>query len=166
MRDCQVLRYLAVSGRYLAVSGRYLAFSGPTCSVGTSHIRHFRSFRKPSLISYRMRTHVVLRLSRFGSGFRERVDRVRVFWSAQRGARVSVPRCSRVYIWSAKTRRLSVRVHQNQTLRSTLLNALMPPHMPPHNITGPTRKERRFVELDKLSKKILWPWTSFFAPQK
>ena len=65
--------------------------------------------------------HVVLRLSRFGSGFRERVDRVRVFWSAQRGARIAVPRCSRVYIWSAKTRRLSVRVHQNHTLRSTLL---------------------------------------------
>ena len=64
---------------------------------------------------------MVLRLSRFGSGFRERVDRVRVFWSAQRGARIAVPRCSRVYIWSAKTRRLSVRVHQNQTLRSTLL---------------------------------------------
>ena len=64
---------------------------------------------------------MVLRLSRFGSGFRERVDRVRVFWSAQRGARIAVPRCSRVYIWSAKTRRLSVRVHQNHTLRSTLL---------------------------------------------
>ena len=90
------------------------------CSVSTSLIRYFRSFRKLSLIS---NVHVVLRLSRFGSGFRERVDRVRVFWSAQGGARIAVPRCSRIYIWSAQTRRLSVRVHQNHTLRSTLLTA-------------------------------------------
>ena len=48
---------------------------------------------------------------------------MRVFWSAQGGARIAVPRCSRVYIWSAQTRRLSVRVHQNHTLRSTLLTA-------------------------------------------
>ena len=56
-----------------------------------------------------------------GPGFVRPV--VRVFWSAQGGARIAVPRCSRVYIWSAQTRRLSVRVHQNQTLRSTLHHA-------------------------------------------
>ena len=35
---------------------------------------------------------MVLRLSRFGSGFRERVDRVRVFWSAQRGGAYRGPK--------------------------------------------------------------------------
>ena len=66
--------------------------------------------------------HVVLRLSRFGSGFRERVETVcACFGQLKGGARIAVPRCSRVYIWSAQTRHLSVRVHQNHTLPSTLL---------------------------------------------
>ena len=59
------------------------------------------------------------RLSRFGFGFRE-TGCARVLVSSRGSASIAVLRCSRVYIWSAQTRRLSVRVHQNQTLRSTL----------------------------------------------